>query len=94
MKRFINYRSNNGKLYEICATVMPTNGSYKLTIKFENLSQNEVFNFVSECAETDFFCVLNSVCLPYEGVSYISCAYNIESELIRVVPKEGEEKSE
>ena len=93
MKRFVNYTNSNGKQYEICATVMPMNGSTKLTLKFENLAKIEVIDFASECSEADFIWALNLVNLPFEGVSYISGAYNTDNELIRVIPK-GSEKGE
>lgn len=93
MKRFVNYTNSNGKQYEICATVMPMNGSTKLTLKFENLAKIDVIDFASECSEADFIWALNLVNLPFEGVSYISGAYNTDNELIRVIPK-GNEKGE
>lgn len=93
MKRFVNYTNSNGKQYEICATVIPMNGSTKLTLKFENLAKIEVIDFASECSEADFIWTLNLVNLPFEGVSYISGAYNTDNELIRVIPK-GSEKGE
>ena len=87
MKRFIISTNSNGTQLEISATVIPMNGSAKLTLKFDNLAKIEVIDFASECSEADFIWKLNMVKLPFEGVSYISGAYSTDKELIRVIPK-------
>lgn len=92
MKRFVNYTNKEGKSYEICASVLPMNGSLALSLKFENLAKIDVLGFVSNCAEVECLWDLEIVQLPFEGVSYISGAYNTDKELIREVGKEEKEK--
>ena len=83
MKRFVNYASKNGKAYEICASVLPTDDSPALLLRFENLAKIDVLNFVSDCAEVE--CFGKIVNLPFEGISYISVAYSVDKEFIREV---------
>ena len=83
MKRFVNYTSKDGKAYEIYASVLPTNGLHALSLRFENLAKIDVLNFVSDCAEVECFWDLMVVTLPFEGISYISVAYNSDKEFIR-----------
>ena len=92
MKRFVNYTNKEGKTYEICASVLPTNCSLALSLRFENLAKIDVIGFVSDCAEVEYFGDLEIVNLSFEGISYISVAYNTDKELIREVDEEEEEK--
>ena len=85
MKRFVNYTSNDGKAYEIYASVLPTGGLLTLSLRFENLAKIDVLNFVSDCAEVEYFGDLMIVNLPFEGISYISVAYSDDKEFIREV---------
>ena len=82
MKRFVNYTNREGKTYEICASVLPMNGSLTLPLKFENLAKIDVLDFVSACAKVEYFGDLMIVNLPFEGISYISVAYDDASEFI------------
>ena len=92
MQRFVNYTSKNGKAYEIYASVLPTNGLLTLSLRFENLAKIDVLDFVSACAEVEYLGNLMIVKLPFEGISYISVAYNADRELIRELDEEEEEK--
>ena len=92
MERFVNYTSKNGKAYEIYASVLPTNGLLTLSLRFENLAKIDVLDFVSACAEVEYLGDLMIVKLPFEGISYISVTYNSDSEFIREVDEEEEEK--
>ena len=83
MKRFVNYTSKDGKSYEICASVLPTDGLDTLSLRFENLAKIDVLNFVSACVEVECFWDSRVVTLPFEGISYISVAYNNDNEFIR-----------
>lgn len=85
MKRFVNYTSKDGKDYEIYASVLPTNGLITLSLRFENLAKIDVLDFVSACAEVECFGDLMVVNLPFEGISYISVAYNADNEFIRKI---------
>ena len=85
MKRFVNYTSKDGKGYEIYASVLPTNGLITLSLRFENLAKIDVLDFVSACAEVECFGDLMVVNLPFEGISYISVAYNADNEFIRKI---------
>ena len=85
MKRFVNYTSKDGKAYEIYASVLPINGLLTLSLRFENLAKIDVLDFVSACAEVEYFGDLMVVNLPFEGISYISVAYNVDSEFIREI---------
>ncbi len=92
MERFVNYTSKNGKAYEIYASVLPTNGLLTLSLRFENLAKIDVLDFVSACAEVEYFEDLMIVKLPFEGISYISVAYNADREFIRELDEEEKEK--
>ena len=94
MKRFVNYVSKDGKTYEICASVLPTNGSLTLTLRFENLAKNDVLDFVSNCAEVECLWEWENVQLPFEGISYISGAYNTDKEFIIEVGEEEKERQD
>ena len=85
MKRFVNYTSKDGKAYEIYASALPINGLLTLSLRFENLAKIDVLNFVSACAEVEYFGDLMVVNLPFEGISYISVACNADNEFIREV---------
>ena len=85
MKRFVNYTSKDGKGYEIYASVLPTKGLITLSLRFENLAKIDVLDFVSACAEVECFWDLMVVNLPFEGISYISVAYNADNEFIRKI---------
>ena len=87
MKRFVNYASKDGKAYEICASLLPTDGSPLLSLRFENLAKIDVLNFVSDCAEVECFGKLMIVNLPFEGISYISVAHSVDKEFIREVAR-------
>ena len=92
MKRFVNYTSKDGKAYEIYASVLPPNGLLTLSLRFENLAKIDVLDFANACAEVEYFGDLMVVNLPFEGISYISAAYNVDSEFIREVDEEEGEK--
>ena len=85
MKRFVNYTSKDGKAYEIYASALPINGLLTLSLRFENLAKIDVLDFVSACAEVEYFGDLMVVNLPFDGISYISVAYNVDSEFIREI---------
>ena len=87
MKRFVNYTSKDGKVYEIYASVLPTNVLLTLSLRFDNLAKIDVLDFVSDCTEVEFFGDL-VVNLPFEGISYISVACNADNEFIREVDEE------
>ena len=94
MKRFVNYTNREGKTYEICASVLPMNGSLTLPLRFENLAKNDVLDFVSNCAEVECLWEWENVQLPFEGVSYISGAYNTDKEFIMEVGEEERERQD